>query len=286
MKESPQRTPEPARREPAFRIAGAAEPPRPFPAASRGAAAYDRLREQLGELELQTDLWWLVMMVSGLAAALLAALAFPDHGLFWAYLTVFLRVAIAIGLAQQPWGGIFGKLLSLGLVAGLFVIFADYMAVHWFRAGQLSYPAGQALVLATPVYVILSWGLSFVEFGYAILRIFGILARKFPGETGRVLTMAAGGAVAAVTIGCLEFLATTANWWSYKAGHAVVGNGFAIYVVVAKFFVFMFFLPIFARYLASTQGRVYASLRYGMILGGIIFLSYAVSYLLVMGFFV
>lgn len=283
MRESPLRTPDPGK--PGFRLAEEPPPSLP-PAPPRGAAVYDRLREEVDRLELQTDLWWLALLFSGLLSALLGGVAFADHGIFWAYLSVFVRLALVVGLTQQAWGGIYAKLLPLGLVAGVFSVFSDYMAIHWFNAGQLTYPAGQGLVLGSPLYGPLFWAVSFVEFGYASLRIFGILPRKFPGETGRVLAMAVGGSVAALTIGCHDSLATMAGWWKYRSGHAVSEGGFAFYVLASKFFVFLCFLPVFARYAASPGGRLLSALRFGIILGGVIFMSTAVSYLLVMGFFV
>ena len=94
-------------------------------------------------------------------------------------------------------------------------------------------------------------------------------------------TMVAGGFLAAVWTVCTEFWAVKAGWWRYEPGTAILGNACALYVVIGTFFIFVAFLPLFGRYLACPGTRMYAALRYGMILGGIIFLSYLASHFLV-----
>ena len=238
----------------------------------------ERLRELAGGLDIQTDLWWLAMALCGLASAMLAAFAFPDSGLFWAYFSVLLRLSIILCLAQQEWGGIFARLLPLGLVVGAFSIFPDYLFVRGFGTAQRVYSASEATVLVSPLHVPLAWACAVVELGYVVVRIYGIVPRRWPGQTGQGLTMVAGGLAAAVSAACGEILAVQAGWWSYRTGHAVIEGVLAGHVVVAHFFVFLGFLPVFARYLACPGTRVYASIRYGIIFAGAIFGSYLVSY--------
>lgn len=245
----------------------------------------DKLKELIAGFDLQTDLWWLTMMLVGLLAAVLGAFAGAGAGLFFIYLSVLVRLSIALGLSQQPWGAVFGKLLTMGLVSGVFSIFTDYMAIHWFKAANLVYLTKDAKLLETPLYQPLAWACMVIEFGYAIVRIYGFVSKKWPGETGMSLTMLAGGTLAAVLIGSYEFLAIQAGLWKYTGGPGVVGTGYALYVVVAKFFIFGAFLRIFAGYLAFPGTRLFAALRYGVIFAAVIFMGYGVAYLLVVGAF-
>jgi hypothetical protein len=242
----------------------------------------EKLKDLVAGLDLQTDLWWLALILTGFLASFLAAFAFPDAGAFWVYLAVFVRLGMTVCLSQQPWGAVFGRLLSLGLVTGLFSIFGDYLLVNWHDRGQRVYPdrAG-ALLLESPLYIPILWACSIVELGYAIVRIHGFLARHLGAEVAARSTMATGGGLAAIWTACTDFWAVKAGWWSYRPGEAILGGACALYVVVACFIVFFSFLPIFTRYLACPAGRVYASVRYGVILGGIIFASYVAAHGLV-----
>jgi hypothetical protein len=231
-----------------------------------------KLQNLIDGLDLQTDLWWLATLLIGMLAAVLAAIAFPDGGIFWAYLSVFLRLAILIGLAQQPWGEVFTRLLSLGLVTGAFAIFGDYVLVQ--GEGRRLYPIGQARILESPVYIPIAWACSIVEFGYPMLRIHGLISKHLPAETAMGLTMATGGSLAALATMCVEFLAVRAGWWQYKGGYAILGDACALYVVMGTFFVFFSFLPLFARFVACPATLVYSAIRYGVIYGGVIFLSF------------
>lgn len=242
----------------------------------------DSLRELIRGFDLQTDLWWLATMLSGLMATVLAAIGFPDHGVFWAYATVVVRLALVVCLSQQPWGAIFGRLLALGIATGVFVIFTDYLLVNWGReaSGQRIYPAGSALLLASPAYVPLGWAMSIVDFGYPILRVYGAVSRRLTGDAGLGVAMVAGGFLGALVTACTDFLAVRAGWWSYKGG-VLLGDSVAFYVVMGVFFAWFAFLPLFARYIACPGTRIYASVRFGAIYGGIIFLCFALAHFLV-----
>jgi hypothetical protein len=242
----------------------------------------DRVRELIRGFDLQTDLWWLATLLSGLMATVLAAIAFPDHGVFWAYATVMVRLAMLVCLSQQSWGTIFGRLLALGAATGTFEIFADYLLANWGRpdSGQRIYPPGSALLLASPPYVSLSWACGLVDFGYPILRLYGAVSKRMTGDAGLGFTMIVGGLLAALVTACTEFLAVRAGWWSYRGG-VLLGDSCAFYVVMGYFFTYFAFLPIFARYLSCAGTRLYASVRFGVIYSGIIFLSFALSHFLV-----
>jgi hypothetical protein len=236
------------------------------------------LRKQADELELQTDLWWLAMMLFGFMASFLAA--FTSGGVFWAYLSGFVRLAIAIGLTQQPWGGVFTKLLGFAVAAGAFSIFPDFLLVHWDKGGQRLYPE-QALVLSSPLYVPVLWACAVVEFGYAIVRLYGLAAKKLPGEAALGAAMLAGGFIAGIWTACTDFWAVKARWWTYAEGRVILGGGFAFYVVMAVFVLFVFFLPLYGRYLACAGTRLYAAVRYGLLFSGVGFLTFMVSHWLV-----
>ncbi len=242
----------------------------------------DTLRDLIRGFDLQSDLWWLATLLSGLMATVLAAIGFPDHGVFWAYATVMVRLAIVLCLAQQPWGTIFGRLLALGLVTGVFEIFADYLMVNWPResSGQRVYPPGSALLLASPAYVPLGWACAMVDFGYPILRLYGAISKRLIGDVGLGLAMMVGGFLGALVTSCTEFLAVRAGWWTYKGG-IPMGEGCVFYVVMGVFFSWFAFLPLFARFVACAGTRVYAAIRFGAIYGGVIFLGFALAHFLV-----
>ena len=241
------------------------------------------LKELVAGLDLQTDLWWLAMILSGFLATFLAAFGFPGAGTFFIYLAVLVRLAIAAGISQQPFGGVFGRLLPLGLVAGLFALFGDHMLVNWVEPdrGQRIYPEHSGVLLSSPIYVPLYWACLVIEFGYMIVRIWGLASEFLSNEAAMGVTMVAGGLLAAVWTACTDFWAVKAGWWSYRPGQVILGGACALYVVIGAFFIFAAFPPLFVRYLGCTGGRLYASIRYGAIFGAIIFLSYLTSHLLV-----
>jgi hypothetical protein len=242
----------------------------------------EKLRGLIGQLDLQTDLWWLATLLSGLMSTVLAAIAFPDHGVFWAYATVMVQLSIIVCLSQQAWGAIFGRLLALGLATGAFEIFADYLLVSWGRphSGQRVYPAASALFLKSPAYVPLGWACAIVVLGYPILRIYGAVSKRITGDAGLGMTMVAGGFLSALVTACTEFLAVRAEWWQYDGGN-LLGESYAFYIIMATFFSFFAFLPIFVRYVSCAGTRLYASIRFGVIYAALIFLSFALSHFLI-----
>ena len=241
----------------------------------------DRLRELIDGLDIQTDLWWLATVLCGLASAMMGAFAFPESGVFWAYLSVLLRISFAACLSQQPWGTVFARLLPLGLAVGVFAVFPDYLLAQGFKTAQRIYPHPEAKVLASPFFVPLMWACAVVELGYVVLRIGSLALKRWPGQTGQGLTMLAGGFVAAMSAACTDVLAVKARWWSYGEGRAVIESALAPHVAVAHFLAFMGFLPLFSRYVACPGSRTYATVRYGVIFAGILFGSLLLSYALI-----
>jgi hypothetical protein len=241
----------------------------------------EALKELVAGLDLQTDLWWLAMILSGFLATFLAAFGFRDSGAFFVWLAVLVRLAVAVGISQQPFGAVFGRLLPFGLVAGVFALFGDHMLVNWSGGGQRIYPDRTGVLLSSPIYMPLFWACTIMEFGYMIIRIWGLLASLVPGEAATGATMVMGGFIAAIWTACMDFWAVRAGWWTYAPGKVILGGACALYVVIASFFIHCMLLPLLVRYLSCSGSRVYASVRYGGIFGGVIYLSYVAAHVLV-----
>jgi len=232
-------------------------------------------------LDLQTDLWWLAMILTGFLATFLAAFGFPSAGSFFAWLAVLVRLAIAAGVSQQPFGGIFARLLPFGLAAGLFSIFGDHMLVSWSERGQRVYPEHTGVLLSSPLYIPLMWACLMVEFGYVTVRLYGLVGKQVTGDLPFYAALLAGGVIAALWTACMDFWAVKARWWSYQPGEVILGGACALYVVIATFFIFCAFLPLFLGFLSCSGTRLYASIRYGLMYGFVMFVSYVVAHLLV-----
>jgi len=234
-------------------------------------------------LDLQTDLWWLAMILTGFLATFLAAFGFPGAGSFFAWLAVLVRLAIVTGVSQQPYGAVFVRLLPFSLVTGLFAIFGDHMLVTWSgsEGGQRIYPDHTGVLLSSPIYLPLMWTCLIIEFGYTILRLYGLMARQVSGDLPFYTAVVAGGLIAALWTACMDFWAVKAKWWTYLPGEVILGGACALYVVIATFFIFCAFLPLFLGYLSCPGSRLFASVRYGLTYGFVIFVSYVVAHLLV-----
>lgn len=241
-----------------------------------------RLTELVEQFDLQTDLWWVATMFLGLMVSVVAAIAFPAQGPFWAWVVAAIRLSMLVCLAQQPWGGVFAKLLGFGLAVGAFAMFPDHLLTQAGNNARRVYLGGPAVMLSSPLYLPVLWTCATAEFGYAIVRIWGLVRRGVKGELALGLSMAGGSFLAAVTTASTEFLAVRAGWWRYdgNAG-ALLGDSVSFHVVLGHFFAWFFFLPVFGRYLRSPGTRVFAAVRYGGVFAGIVFLSYLVADFLV-----
>jgi hypothetical protein len=176
---------------------------------------------------------------------------------------------------------VFAKLIPFGLAAGVFAIFGDHMLVNWSERGQRVYPEHTGVLLSSPLYIPLFWACLFVEFGYTIVRIYGMLSKAMSGDLPFYGAMLSGGLIAALWTACTDFWAVKAKWWSYQEGQVILGGACALYVVIATFFIFCAFLPAFLGYLNCAGTRLYASVRYGLIYGLVIFVAYVLAHLLV-----
>lgn len=241
-----------------------------------------RLTELAEEFDLQTDLWWVATMFLGLMVMVVAAIAFPAQGPFWAWVVVALRLSMILCLAQQPWGGVFARLLAFGLAVGAFSIFPDHLLTQAGNNARRAYLGTAPWVLSSPLFVPLLWTCATVEYGYAITRVWGLIRRNVKGELALGIAMTAGAFLAAVTTASAEFLAVRAGWWRYDGtSGALLGDSVSFHVVLGHFFAWFFFLPVFARYLRSPGTRTFAATRYGGVFAGIVFLSYLVADFLV-----
>jgi hypothetical protein len=239
------------------------------------------LKELVSGLDLQTDLWWLAMILAGFLSTFLAAFAFPAAGSFFAWLAVLVRLAIVAGVSQQVYGKVFVRLLQFALVAGVFAIFGDHMLVNWTERGQRVYPEHTGVLLSSPLYLPLWWACLIIEFGYTLIRLYGLAAKHVTGDLPFYGAMLLGGLIAGLWTACTDFWAVKARWWNYQPGEVILGGACALYVVIATFLIFCAFLPIFLGYLNCAGSRLYAAIRYGVIYGVVIFVSYVVSHLLV-----
>src|SRR5262245_12404940 len=107
----------------------------------------------LAGLGPRTDAVWLAGNVIGLGLTVAAAFLFPGHGLVFAYLAVTLRLALYVLAAGWANGGYFDQMVRLGLVAGFFEIFADYVLVRVLVSGRLVYLTRDAVLLESPLYM-------------------------------------------------------------------------------------------------------------------------------------
>ena len=241
-----------------------------------------RFKNILERFDLQTDLWWLAIMATGLLGSVLAAFAFHHSGAFWVHLTLAIRLSIVIYIARQEWGEVFRKLLTLGLVFGVFSIFPDYMLVHGFIKGKLIYPPeASTLLLASPAYAMLGWTVRIVEFGYLVTRVYAILMKRWSGETGLGLAMVVGGVSSAILLGSREFLGAHAGWWSYGSAHVLIGSTSPVYTIAAAALFFGIFLNRFSHYVEEDAPGLHVQIRHGAILAAILFASYLFCYVLV-----
>jgi len=126
-----------------------------------------------------------------------------------AAVTVALTALALLGLTlRRAWRPLLLRLLAFGLVAGVCELFTDFAGQTVARS--LSYPPGEPMLWASPLYMPFSWMVVLTQLGYLAWRL-SALAPHPP----RWLAMALTGLVAALTIPFYEEMAYHANWWSY-----------------------------------------------------------------------
>jgi hypothetical protein len=111
-------------------------------------------------------------------------------------------------LARPAWRPLVGRLLLLGLVAGVLELFTDAAGEH--VAHSLIYPGGEPFLWASPAYMPFSWMIVLTQLGYLAWRLLGALPRR-PLLLATVLT----GVWSALNIPYYEEKAYSARWWAY-----------------------------------------------------------------------
>jgi hypothetical protein len=239
----------------------------------------DGLGYVLSGLGPRSDSVWLAGNLIGLGLTLVAAFGFPGRGLVFAYLAVALRLVL-YALAASRGSQYFDQMLRLGLVAGLFEIFADYMLVRVLVAGRLVYVTRDAVLLESPLYMPLAWACFIVEFGYVPVRLYSLLRRA---PWGSWVASLVGGLVASFSLGVYEYLAYRAGWWRYEPARVMIASYCPAYVPLGEGLMFLAMLP-----LLTWLGAAEAALGRRAIVGGVAFAtiilaSYGVAYIVVEG---
>jgi hypothetical protein len=145
------------------------------------------------------------VMVAGHIAAAMIARGWITAAAIDAFAVVYL-VAL---LARRRWRPLVGRLMLLGLVAGIFELFTD-AAGHQF-ARSLYYPPGQPLLWDSPFYMPLSWMIVLTQLGYLAWRLAGLLPDGRLPWRAILLT----GLVGALNVPFYEEAAWYAGWWRY-----------------------------------------------------------------------
>lgn len=123
--------------------------------------------------------------------------------------TVALTTLALLGLTlRRAWRPLLARLLAFGLVAGVCELFTDYAGQT--VAHSLSYPPGEPMLWASPLYMPFSWLVVLTQLGYLAWRL-DTLAPRPP----LWLAMALTALWAALNIPFYEEMAYHARWWSY-----------------------------------------------------------------------
>jgi hypothetical protein len=145
------------------------------------------------------------LMVAGHLIAALLARGWITAALIDALALVYLAVL----LACPVWRPLVGRLMLLGLVAGILELFTD-AAGHQF-ARSLFYPQNQPLLWESPFYMPLSWLIVLTQLGYLAWRLTGLL----PGGRLPWRAILLVGLVGAINVPFYEEAAYHAGWWRY-----------------------------------------------------------------------
>ncbi len=120
--------------------------------------------------------------------------------------TVALTALALLRLARRPaWRPLLARLLAFGLVAGVCELFTDFSGET--VAHSLSYPPGEPMLWASPLYMPFSW--------MVVLTLIGYLAWRLMTLSPLWLAMALTGLWAAMNIPFYEEMAYRAGWWRY-----------------------------------------------------------------------
>ena len=193
----------------------------------------------------------LLLLVAGHIISALGRL-----GCVSAAVTVGLTALALLGLAlRRAWRPLLLRLLAFGLVAGVCELFTDYSGE--VVAHSLSYPPGEPMLWASPVYMPISWMVVLTQIGYLAWRL-DTLAPRPP----RWLAMALVGLWGALNIPFYEEMAYHAGWWSYA--HAPSLGHTPYYVLLFEGLIALALPPLLAR---IERRSLRATLLRGLALG-------------------
>jgi hypothetical protein len=178
-----------------------------------GAGELDPAARRLTTLDV-AFLALLGLMIAGHIAAARLAVGWITAALIDALALIYL-VAL---LARPVWRPLVGRLMLLGLVAGILELFTD-AAGHQF-ARSLFYPQGQPLLWDSPFYMPLSWMIVLTQLGYLAWR----LANLLPGRRLPWRAILLAGLAGAVNVPFYEEAAYHAGWWRYAPTVLHLGN--------------------------------------------------------------
>jgi uncharacterized protein DUF6989 len=169
-----------------------------------GAGELDPAARRLTTLDV-AFLTLLGLMIAGHIVAALLARGWLTAALIDALALVYLAVL----LARPAWRPLVGRLLLLGLVAGVLELFTD-AAGHQF-ARSLFYPQDQPMLWDSPFYMPLSWMIVLTQLSYLAWRLAGLL----PGGRLPWRAILLAGLAGAVNVPFYEEAAYHAGWWRY-----------------------------------------------------------------------
>ena len=228
----------------------------------------------------RTDAVWLAGNAIGLGLTLAAAFVFPGHGLIFAYLAVTVRLALYTQAAGWPGGEYFDQMLRLGLVAGFFEIFADYVLVRLLVSGRLVYLTRDAVLLESPLYMPFAWACVIVELGYVSVRLYSLFRGAPWGAWAASLV---GGLTAGVFIGLYEYFAFRAGWWKYEPARVMIGPYCAAYIPLGECLMFLVMLPLLTWLGQRDESPSRRAFSGGIAFAAIILVSYFVAYVVLEG---
>ena len=153
----------------------------------------------------------------GLAVLGNLALSLLDVYTCWwyiGYVDVGLSLYLLLLLAAKNFKPLLGRLLLLGIIAGICELFTD--ASGEYVVHSLIYPSGEPMLWASPVYMPLSWLVVLTPLGYIAWRLQALL--------GRGKTLLICGIWGAIQIPLFEEMAYYGGWWRYRPTPLMLGH--------------------------------------------------------------
>ena len=179
------------------------------PAASPAPAPLDGAARRFTALDVAMLATFALLVAGHIVSAI------GRFGWVSAAVTVGLTALALLGLAlRRAWRPLLLRLLAFGLVAGVCELFTDYSGE--VVAHSLSYPPGEPMLWASPIYMPISWMVVLTQIGYLAWRLAGLTTPvPHPSRSLPWLAMALTGLWGALNIPFYEEMAWHAGWWSY-----------------------------------------------------------------------